>query len=163
MSSPTNSQTSGYTVATENENVNKKKNRKRKIIWFNPPYSKSVQTNIGKSFLRLLQKHFPKNHKFHKIFNKNTVKVSYSCMENMGSIIKKHKKKILSNTPAISDDGCNCRSKNQCPIENKCLSSALVYSATVTTNDSSPGKNYIGLTERTFKKTFLWTPAVYQR
>ena len=71
-----------YTVATENKNVNKKKNkkknRKRKIIWFNPPYSKSVQTNIGKTFLRQLQKHFPKNHKFHKIFNKNTVKVSYS-------------------------------------------------------------------------------------
>ena len=30
-------------------------------------------------------------------------------MENMGSIIEKHNKKILSNTPAISDDGCNCR------------------------------------------------------
>ena len=75
-------------------------------------------------------------------------------MENMGSIIKKHNKKILSNTPAISDDGCNCRSKDQCPIENKCLSSALVYNATVTTNDSSPGKNYIGLTEGTFKKRF---------
>ena len=75
-------------------------------------------------------------------------------MENMGSIIKKHNKKILSNTPAISDDGCNCRSKNQCPIENKCLSSALVYNATVTTNDSSPGKNYIRLTEGTFKKRF---------
>ena len=72
-------------------------------------------------------------------------------MENMGSIIRKHNKKILSNTPAISDDGCNCRSKDQCPIENKCLSSALVYNATVTTNDSSPGKNYIGLTEGTFK------------
>ena len=29
-----------YTVATENENVNKKKNRQRKIIWLNPPYRK---------------------------------------------------------------------------------------------------------------------------
>ena len=78
-------------------------------------------------------------------------------MENMGSIIKKHNKKILSNTPAISDDGCNCRSKDQCPIENKCLSSALVYNATVTTNDSNPGKNYIGLTEGTFKNVFMDT------
>ena len=65
-------------------------------------------------------------------------------MENMGSIIKKHNKKILSNTPAISDDGCNCRSKDQCPIENKCLSSALVYNAAVTTNDSSPTKVFSG-------------------
>ena len=75
-------------------------------------------------------------------------------MENMGSIIKKHNKKILSNTPAISDDGCNCRSKDQCPIENKRLSSALVYNSTLTTNDSSPGKNYIGFTEGTFKSYF---------
>ena len=72
----------------------------------------------------------------------------------MGSIIKKHNKKILSNTPAISNDACNCRSKDQCPIENKRLSSALVYNATVTTNGSSPGKNYIGLSEGTFKKRF---------
>jgi len=25
-----------------------KKKRKRKIIWFSPPYSKNVQTNVGK-------------------------------------------------------------------------------------------------------------------
>ena len=54
-------------------------NRKRNIIWFNPPFSKSVITKVGHCFLKLLDKHFPKNHKFHKIFNRNTVKVSYSC------------------------------------------------------------------------------------
>ena len=31
------------------------------------------------------------------LFNKNNIKVSYSCMENMGAIISKHNKKILSN------------------------------------------------------------------
>ena len=34
------------------------KNRKRNIIWFNPPYSKSLKTNFGKYFFRLLNKHF---------------------------------------------------------------------------------------------------------
>ena len=58
----------------------RKRNRKRNIIWFNPPYSKSVTTNVGKYFLKLLDKHFPKNHKFRKTFHKNTVKVSYSCL-----------------------------------------------------------------------------------
>ena len=24
-----------------------KKNRKRKIVWFNPPFSKNMKTNIG--------------------------------------------------------------------------------------------------------------------
>ena len=37
-----------------------KKVRQRKIIWFNPPYSVNVETNIGKTFLKLIDKHFPK-------------------------------------------------------------------------------------------------------
>ena len=32
---------------TPNSETNKKKTRKRKIIWFNPPYCLSVKTNIG--------------------------------------------------------------------------------------------------------------------
>ena len=46
--------------------ANNKKQRKRNIIWFNPPYSKNVKTNIGKLFLNLIKKHFPPYHKFHK-------------------------------------------------------------------------------------------------
>ena len=44
---------------------NARKNRNRKIIWFNPPYSKYVKTNIGKLFIKLVRKHFPKNNKYH--------------------------------------------------------------------------------------------------
>ena len=40
---------------------NNRKNRQRNIIWFNPPYSMNVQTNIGREFLNLVSKHFPKN------------------------------------------------------------------------------------------------------
>ena len=56
------------------------KNRKRKIIWFNPPFSLNVSTNIGKKFFSLLGKHFPKTHQLHKLFNRNNVKVSYSSL-----------------------------------------------------------------------------------
>ena len=55
-----------------------RKNRNRKIIWFNPPYNESVKTNIGKQFLKLVKKHFPRHHKYNKIFNNNTIKLSYS-------------------------------------------------------------------------------------
>jgi len=41
--------------------------RIRKIIWFNPSNSMNVKTNIGKSFLKLIDKHFPKAHKYHKL------------------------------------------------------------------------------------------------
>ena len=75
-------------VKNQNQRTNKNKNRSRNIIWFNPPYSQNVETNVAKSFLCLIDKHFPKSHKLHKIFNRNNLKVSYSCTTNMGNIIK---------------------------------------------------------------------------
>ena len=54
---------------------NNKKKRKHNIIWFNPPYSVNVKTNIGKIFFKIIKKNFPKNHQFYKIFNRNTVKL----------------------------------------------------------------------------------------
>ena len=56
------------------QNVRRKRNRK--VIWFNPPYSQSVKTNIGKIFIKLVRKHFPKNTKYGKIFNLSTLKNS---------------------------------------------------------------------------------------
>ena len=56
------------------ENNQNKKKRKRNIIWSNPLYSKSVKTNIGEIFIKLISKHLPPNHKFGKIFDKNTIK-----------------------------------------------------------------------------------------
>ena len=75
---------------------NKKRIRKKNIIWFNPPFSVNVATNIGKMFFGLLHTCFPTNNKLHKILNKNTVKLSYSCMQNMKQIILTTIKQSLS-------------------------------------------------------------------
>ena len=80
-----------YQKSINNKNKDTKR-RKRKIIWFNPPYSKNVSTKVGNQFLKLINKHFPWHHKFYKLFNKNNVKVSYSCMPNMKNIIRITKK-----------------------------------------------------------------------
>ena len=92
------------------------------------------------------------------LFNMNNIKVSYSCMENMGAIISKHNKKILSNnnTNDNSDKLCNCRSQQNCPLDNKCLTTSLIYNAQVTstTANQTTTKNYIGLTEGTFKQRY---------
>ena len=130
------------------------KQRKRNIIWFNPPYSKNVKTNIGKIFLNLLNKHFPQHHKFHKLFNKNNVKISYSCMPNIKSAINAHNKKILK--PAtIQERKCNCVKKQTCPLDNKCLSKNIVYKAYVTSsNPTYKEKVYFGLCETTFKTRY---------
>ena len=87
------------------------KNRKRNIIWFNPTCSKSLKANIGKYFFRLLNAHFPPGHKLYKIFNKSTLKPSYSCMSNLKAIIDGHNKKILENTRSPKTKLCNCLKK----------------------------------------------------
>ena len=63
-----------------NEKQQSRKNRPRNILWYNPPFSKNVKTNVGKCFLSLIDQDFPKSHPLQKIFNRNTLKLSYSCM-----------------------------------------------------------------------------------
>ena len=82
-------------VYTDKKDIKHKRNRSRNIIWFNPPFNKNVSTNVAKRFLNLLDQHFPKSNKLHAIFNRNTVKVSYSCTQNMSSMIKSHNKKVI--------------------------------------------------------------------
>ena len=55
----------------------KKRVRTRKILYFNPPFSKSVKTKVGALFLKLIDHPFPNHHIFHKIFNRSKVKISY--------------------------------------------------------------------------------------
>ena len=83
----------------------------RNIIWFNQPFSRAVSTIVGKRFLQLLCHHFPPSNKLHKIFNKNTVKVSYCCTQNVASIIKSHNKKLI-NTSMKNVLPCNCRKRS---------------------------------------------------
>ena len=97
------------------------KSRKRNIIWFNLPYSMNAQTNVAKKFLQLLDKHFPLGSKFHKIFNRNNTKVSYSCMPNMASIIRSHNQKVLNPQQKREERKCNCKVKETCPLEGNCL------------------------------------------
>ena len=60
---------------------------------FNPPYNKYIASNIGRDFLNLVTKHFSNNSPLAKIFNRNNIKVSYSCTSNMSPVIKKRQKK----------------------------------------------------------------------
>ena len=72
-----------YNLVHKNNN---KRSRQRNIIWFNPPFSQAVSTNIVKLFLDSLDKHSPWNNQLHKIFKRNIVKVSYSCTPIVGPL-----------------------------------------------------------------------------
>ena len=72
-----------------------KENTANKIIYFNPPFSKDVTTNVGKQFMQAMDKHFPKGNPLNKIFNRNSVKMSYRCTANLGLNISAHNSKNL--------------------------------------------------------------------
>lgn len=138
-------------TAFANDSIKVAKSRARNIIWFNPPFSINVKTNVAKLFLNLIDKNFPKSHKFHKLFNRNNLKVSYSCLPNIRNIITSHNNKILSNSSNLNAPTCNCRQINLCPLNGKCLTKNVIYLCNVKTNPQDEGRYYIGLTEKTFK------------
>lgn len=155
-------QESGYCETTEYladrkeamKSNNKSHRRKRNITWFNPPYSANVATQIGRKFRSLVARHFPKGSRLHKIFNGNTLKLSYSCMPNMAAAIKQHNNKVLREAPPKRATGkmCNCRQKSQCPLDGACLEKSIIYKAVVSTEQNE--KEYIGLTATDFKARF---------
>ena len=114
---------------------------------------------MGRSFLRLIDKHFPKPHIFHELFKRNYIKVSYSCMPNLSCVIRRHNTKIFIGK-APSDNNCSCRKKIECPLNGNCLTTATVYKATVTI--AIKMKIYIGMTPKnkhsydTALSKFVW-------
>ena len=139
-----------------------KRQRKRNISWFNPPFSMSVSTKIGAKFLSLIDKHFPKENPLHKTINRNTVKVSYKTVTNMKKIIGGHNAKVLkkedenktkSGETEVKKE-CNCQKKEDCPMDGKCLSESVIYQATVTQTEAGQKETYTGLTGGTFKSRY---------
>ena len=113
--------------------VTKDKSRKRNISWYNPPYDRNVKSKIGKEFLKILDKCFPASNKLHKIFNQNTVKISYSCMPSVKTIIEGNNKKILRNSEdPMTVKKCSSPKNATCPLDGERLASDIVYRATVT-------------------------------
>ena len=131
-----------------------RRKRQRRIVYFNPPFSLNVRSNIGADFLKLIDKHFPKSNPLSKVINRNTVKVSYSCMPNLKQKVSQHNKKIIRPNTNQSTDGCNCTSViGECPLEGNCLTSGVIYRAEVVSENFGT-ETYTGLTKNTFKQRF---------
>ena len=74
------------------------------------------------------------------IFNKNKTKISCSCFPNMGSIISSRNKQILNSNS--TDYGCNCNNREECTLENKCLTPRILHRADVTNKKTDEHKYY---------------------
>lgn len=139
--------------------------RKRRITWFNPPFSKMVKSNIASTFLNIIDQCFPEGHVLRSTFNRNTVKASYRTMTNMAQILSKHNKKVLNKErpKAVVNEGCNCAPRSPpCPLEGHCLTPGVIYKAEVTTTEEQPApapptiakETYTGLSMPPFKSRY---------
>ena len=124
----------------------KRKKRKRNILWFNPPYCKSVKSNLGRQFLQLLDKCFPKGRQLHKILNSHTVQLSPRTMPNLGKIVAAHNSKVTSTKINYKEPNCNCRGVNKtCIMEgSRCQDSGVIYQAEVIAPNKENMK-YVGV------------------
>ena len=50
--------------------------------------------------------------------------------------------------------GCNYRVRNKCPLDNKCLTTSIVYEAKVCNKTNNECKRYLGASETPFKERF---------
>ena len=128
-----------YTLNFDPEPPKTKRSRSRNITLFNPPNSAHVAINIGHKFLQLIDECFPKDLPLHKILNRNTLKLSNSCIPNMKNIITLHNisvpNKEAQRKPSEAVE-CSCQQKDSCSLSAKCQTKGLVYQATVARKDN---------------------------
>ena len=74
-------------------------------------------------------------------------------MGNMGTKIKNHNNHVLNGNSEAVINKCNCRIKENCPLEGNCLEKSIVYQCTVSTSINMVNKEmeYRGATEGEFK------------
>ena len=86
------------------------------------------------------------------------MKVSYRTMPNMKQLVSSHNTRLIKQNDQKQQQQevkkmCNCqKNADPCPLEGNCLVKGVVYQATVTETLSQRSKNYIGLTDTTFKE-----------
>ena len=74
-------------------------------------------------------------------------------MENIAQIIKKHNQRI-SSRKGKPIPSCNCKNKEECPMNGKCHVQNVVYKCTVSATTNFPKRVYLGVAEGDWKQRF---------
>ena len=86
--------------------------------------------------MKQIDKQFKLDNILHKIFNRKTLKISYSCTKNIFQIINNHNKGIIqefqdrknnNNNNNSKQNECNCKTRNNCSMNGLCNLNNVVY------------------------------------
>ena len=96
---------------------------------------------------------FPQKSTLRKIINRNTIKISQCCLNNVHSIISAQNKSKLCDNSLESDptENCSCQ-QVPCPLGGKCNVKDIVYKAEI--NNVPQGYLYYGSTSVKFNSRF---------
>ena len=139
-----------------------RRRRTRNIYW-NPPFSMNVKTNIGGRFLALIDRCFPKGSVMSKVFNRNNSKLSYRTLPNMKQVLAKHNKKVLAaSNPKVEEKTWDCPKANReagtCSLQGQCLAKNTIYQATVVETKPSGEEEvetYVGCCATEWKPKYI--------
>ena len=85
------------------------------------------------TFMRLIDKHFPRHHKYYKLLNRSNIILSCSCMPNMNNHPEKKNCNVMNNPAPSTTKTFNCHRTTDCPMDDYCLSECLIYKTSVST------------------------------
>ena len=71
-------------------------------------------------------------------------------MVNVASVLSAQNRNIL--LPKKSEFGCNCRSKTNCLLDNKCLTRKIIYHADIPNDTNDEKKFYLGFLKHLLRR-----------
>ena len=110
--------------------------------------------------MKLIDKHFKHDNILHKIFNRKTLKISYSCTKNIFQMINNHNKLIIkefqdrtnNNNNNSKQNECNCKTRVYCPMNGLCNLDNVVYQGILYPKENvKDRKTYIGTSSMKWK------------
>ena len=101
--------------------------------------------------------------KLYKIFNKSTLKFSYSCTSNLKVKIDEHNMKILESTPPPKPKLCNSLEKENWSMRGVCVTENIFYYARTSCDDETyRPKLFKEISKTTFKKRYANRKKTFQ-
>ena len=137
-----------------NNNSNKNnRTRTRNCVYWNPPFTKNVKTNLIAEFLKIVRS-FPQHNVLKPMINTNKIKASYRTVPNMASQVSRKNGRVLKQRVAPPPPTCNCQRsrKPNCPVPGKCTITDVCYRCKIVRGDNHKCESYVGQTSRNIKK-----------
>ena len=98
--------------------------------------------------MKLIDKHFKHDNILRKIFNRKTLKITYSSTKNIFQIINNHNKEVIkefqdraNNNNNNKENQCNCKIRNNCPMNGSCNLNNVVYQGIIDPKENIKDKN----------------------